>query len=243
MKRGTLYGVGIGPGDPDLITVKGAAILRACRHVIVPKASKTANSVALDIVRKYLTPNTVVHECVFPMSRDRDELKARWREAAEMVATLTAAGHDVVFVTLGDPLLYSTYIYLLEAVRELVPELEVVTIPGVAAFSAVAAAAHFPVGRAKEPVHIFPAADHAESLLSAMSMPGTIVLMKIGKRLPQVLEAVERAHRSVDVVFGAHVGMENECVERDLERLRRADAETGYLSTMIVRAKSQESDA
>ncbi|GAB6167010.1 precorrin-2 C(20)-methyltransferase [Thermostilla marina] len=240
MKRGTLYGIGIGPGDPELITVKGAAILNACRHVVVPKASETADSVALNIVRTYLAKDAVVHECVFPMSRDRHVLQTRWRKAALLVAELTADGHDVAFVTLGDPLLYSTYIYLFKAVREIVPELNVVTVPGVSAFNAVAAAAHFPVGRGKEPVHIFPAADNPQALQSAVNASGTVVLMKIGKRLPQVLESVAVADRPVEAVFGAHVGMENEYVEHDLERLRQAAADVGYLSTMILHAKPRE---
>ncbi len=163
MKRGTLYGIGVGPGDPELITVKGARILGQCRRVFVPKARTASESVALSIAGRYLKKDSQVQELVFPMTPDRMELSQRWEESAREITAVLETGEDACFLTLGDPLLYSTYIYLLRALRARLPGVEVVTVPGVPAFAAAAALTDFPIGEAKQPVTIVPVADDLEA--------------------------------------------------------------------------------
>jgi precorrin-2/cobalt-factor-2 C20-methyltransferase len=231
---GTLYGIGIGPGDPDLITVKGVQCLARCRHVVVPKASESAESTALRIVRKYLNPAAGIHEAVFPMTTRQERLAARWREAASFVASLLSHGEDVCFPTLGDPFLYSTYIYLVRALRKIQPEAHIVTIPGVTAFSAAAAVAEFAVGEGKQSVTIIPTADDPAALRDALKRRGTVVIMKIGKRLDAVLDALEEHGARESGVFAAHVGMGQEHVETDLHKLRGCAKETGYLSIILT---------
>jgi precorrin-2/cobalt-factor-2 C20-methyltransferase len=232
---GTLYGIGIGPGDPDLITVKGVQCLSRCRHVLVPKASESAESTALRIVRKYLNPGAEIHETVFPMTTRQERLAPRWHEAASFVASLLSQGEDVCFPTLGDPFLYSTYIYLVRALRNIQPEARIVTIPGVTAFSAAAAAAEFAVGEGKQSVTIIPTADDLAALRDALGRPGTVVIMKIGKRLEAVLDALEEHEAMEPGVFAAHVGMAEEYLEKDLRKLRGCGKETGYLSIILTK--------
>ena len=117
-KTGTLYGIGVGPGDPELITLKGARVLGECRQVFVPKARGEGDSAALAIAGAHLRADAEIHELVFPMITDRKELARRWEESAGQVAAVLQAGEDACFLTLGDPLLYSTYIYLLRALPE-----------------------------------------------------------------------------------------------------------------------------
>jgi precorrin-2/cobalt-factor-2 C20-methyltransferase len=240
MKTGTLYGIGVGPGDPDLITVKGAGILGECRHVFVPKAREDAESVAMTIASKYINPEAEIHQILFPMITDRSELQARWAESARAVAEVLETGADVCFLTLGDTLLYSTYIYMLQALRDRIPELNVVTIPGITAFSAAAAIAEFPVGKAKEPVTIVPTADDLDAVRQAISTGGTVILMKIGKRLDRVLDILEETGMIEHGVFVSHAGMESERVETNLRNLRGERPEKGYLSIILIHAKSQE---
>ena len=234
MTHGILYGIGIGPGDPDLITVKGSQLLGRCRHVVVPKASEASDSVALGIIRKHLNPAARIHEVVFPMTANQEKLKTQWCESAVIVAALLAQGEDVCFPTLGDPMLYSTYIYLVRALREACPGTTVVTVPGVNAFSAAAAGTTFPVGEGKQRVTIIPAADDPAELRDALGRPGTVVIMKIGKRLEFILDLLEEFHRLEHSVFAAHVGMPGEQVETDLRRLRGSGERTGYLSIIIT---------
>ena len=133
-RLGTLYGIGVGPGDPEWITVKGARTLAACRQVFVPRSSDATESVALQIARCYLKPDAVVHELLFPMTTDRGQLHESWQAAARQVLQPLEAGEDCCFLTLGDALFYSTYVFLLDELRRLRPELPIVTIPGVTAY-------------------------------------------------------------------------------------------------------------
>jgi precorrin-2/cobalt-factor-2 C20-methyltransferase len=228
MKLGTLYGIGVGPGDPELITVKGAKLLASCNHLFVPKARIKSESVALEIVKSYVNGHTRVHELVFPMVTDKAALMKKW--------DVLKTGSDACFVTLGDSMLYSTYIYLLRALKVAVPDVKTVTIPGITAFSAVAALTDFPVGEAKEPVTIIPAADDLTAAENALKGEGTVVLMKIGKRLPAILELLERSGVIDDAVFVANAGMEDQRLETDLRKLKDEDPETGYLSIILVHA-------
>ena len=234
MKRGTLYGIGVGPGDPELITVKGANILARCRHVFVPKARIASDSLALSIAARYLGCTTKIYELVFPMTSEFEELSRRWRESAREIITVLERGDDACFLTLGDPLLYSTYIYLLREIRAMAADADVVTVPGVMAFSAAAALAEFPIGEAKEPVVVIPTADDLEEVRQSLKKKGTVILMKIGKRLPDILDVLEDAGLIDQGVFVSHAGMANQRVETDLRTLRKESAEAGYLSIILV---------
>ena len=215
MKYGTLYGIGVGPGDPELVTVKGANILSRCRHVFTPKARVKTDSLALAIAERYIGKTATVHELVFPMTSDPAELLSRWRESASEILTILERGEDACFLTIGDPLLYSTYIYLLREIRAMVPGIGVVTVPGVTAFSAAAALAEFAVGEAKDPVLVVPTADDLDAVRQSLKTQGTVILMKIGKRLPDILHILEEAALLDRSVFVSHAGMESQRVETD----------------------------
>ena len=236
MKPGTLYGIGIGPGDPELITLRGARLISACRNLFVPKARTAAESVALDIARPLLARGVRVEELVFPMTADRDELAERWDAAAARVAHVLTAGEDACFLTLGDPLLYSTYIYLLRALRKIVPDLNAVTVPGIMAFGAAAALTEFPVGEGRETVTIVPAADDLAAVRQALAAGGTVVLMKIGKRLPELLSLLDCEGLLESSVFVSRATMAEQRIETDLHRLKAEGPEAGYLSIILVHA-------
>jgi precorrin-2/cobalt-factor-2 C20-methyltransferase len=240
MCLGTLYGIGVGPGDPDLITLKAVKILSTCPHVFVPKARQEGESVALNIARRHVGSDAEIHEIVFPMTSDPTELKTRWKESARVIAEILETGSNACFLTLGDAFLYSTYIYMLRALRRRLPDVKAVTIPGITAFSAAAALAEFPIGRGKETVTIVPTADDLDTVRQALLGGGTVVLMKIGKRLGGILDLLEYYGAGGRAVFVSRVGMEDERIVHDLKTLRGQNAETGYLSIILVRGKSEE---
>ena len=240
MSLGTLYGIGTGPGDPGLVTVKAAKILGECRHVFAPRAKGASVSTSFEIVREFVHPEAVIHTVLFPVEKDRSEAAERWREAASRIAEVLRTGEDVCYLTLGDTLLYSTYVYMLRALREILPEVRVVTVPGVTSFSAAAALAEFHLGEAKEPVTVVPVSDDLESVNKALSLGGTVVLMKVGKRLNRLLDLLERRGMMEHAVFISHAGMEGERIETDLSRLRGSAPETGHLAVILVHANSQE---
>lgn len=236
MSYGTFYGMGVGPGDPELLTVKAASILGRCPHVVVPKAKADGGSVALEIARSYVSENATVHELVFPMTMDKDALSASWKKSAQSITTLLETGADVCFLTLGDALVYSTYIYLLRELKALLPEIKVVTVPGITSFSAVAALTDFPLGEGKEPITIIPTADDLTAVRQAIQSGGTVVLMKIGKRLGDILDILEETGVIADAVFVQRAGQHTQRIELDLRKLRGDDAQAGYLSVILVHA-------
>jgi precorrin-2/cobalt-factor-2 C20-methyltransferase len=148
-------------------------------------------------------------------------------------------GEDACFITLGDALLYSTYIYMLRAIRETLPNVKVVTVPGISAFSAAAALTEFPLGKAKEPITIVPVSDDLEVVRSAVSKPGSVVLMKVGKRLQRVIDLLEEEGRLNDAVFVSRAGMASQRIETDLRRLRGTEVETGHLSIILVQTSPE----
>jgi len=240
MKKGTLYGIGIGPGDPDLITLKAVKVIAACRHVFVPKSKEDSESLALNISRAHIHPNAQVHEILFPMTSDKEVLDKSWDDAAHSILRVLETGEDACFLTLGDAFLYSTYIYLLRRLRKLQPHVDVVTVPGVTAFSAAAAAAECPLGQGKESLIIVPTADDLEEMKRAVRSDGTVVLMKIGKRLERVLEVLDDENALHRSVFVSRVGLKGERVVNDLRSMRLEAPDRGYLSTMIVKSAKGE---
>jgi precorrin-2/cobalt-factor-2 C20-methyltransferase len=239
MKLGILYGIGIGPGDPDLITVKGARILARSRHVFVPKAPAGDESLALSIAREHIPAACTVSMIEFPMTRDQEELRKKWEALTEPIASLLSQGHDVCYLTLGDTLMYSTYIYMVKGLRNHLPEAQVVTIPGITAFSAAAALAGFPVGVGQRPLTVLPASEDPESIERALSLGGTVILMKIGKRLGGVLEILEASGHIEHAVLVTRAGLKGERIETNLRSLSTESSEEANLSVILVHASKE----
>ncbi|MEW6531359.1 MAG: precorrin-2 C(20)-methyltransferase [Thermodesulfobacteriota bacterium] len=239
MKLGTLYGIGVGPGDPELITLKAAKILSQCRHIFAPASDRAGESLALSIARPHLRPDAEIVSIGFSITTDRSDLSTRWAKVASQVATVLYTGSDVCYLTLGDPLLYSTYVYLLRQLRKQVPDLEVVTVPGVAAYSAAAALSEFAVGEGKGRVTIVPTADDLLIIEQALAADGTVVLMKIGKRFERVLDLLDRTGRSQHAVFVSRAGLPGQRVEPDLNSMSKAEPGAGDLAVILVHGKGE----
>lgn len=242
MKPGTLYGIGVGPGDPDLLTVKAVSILAQSRHVFVPRARIKSESLALTIANRYIGKEAEVHELTFPMTKERDELENRWKENGQAVATILESGADAAFLTLGDLFLYSTYIYLLREVKKIIPALHVISVPGVTAFSLASALTAFPIGEGPDPVTIIPAAVTDNAFIrEALTRPGTVVLMKIDNRLSELLALMNDAGVIDRAVMVSRAGMgEEQRIETNLRRLGSAQSDTGYLSIILIHTNKEE---
>ena len=241
MSIGTFYGIGVGPGDPELITVKGARLISACGCVVVPKSRMKNESIAFAIARRYISEGTEIVEQVYPMTSDKALLEEKWGEAAAEVLDRLRKPQDVCFLTLGDPLFYSTHIYLLRCLKELEPELNTVTVPGIMAMGAASAITDFPLGEAKKPVTIVPTADGLAATRSAIEAGGNIVLMKVGKRLPSILALLEELNVIENAVFVAKAGQDEQVVVTDLRSLTTSDPKAGYLSIILVDADKEDS--
>ena len=227
--------MGVGPGDPDLITVKGAGVLSSCRNVFVPTARVKSESLARQIAQKHLPDDAQIQELVFPMSKDPLILEESWSKAVVPVADVIKCGEDACFLTLGDPLLYSTYIYMVRALKKNIPAVEIRTVPGVPAFCAAAASTCFPVGEGTKSVGIVPVSDNLEGLRRALDEFDTLVLMKVAHQLPAVLDLLEERGVHEKAVFVSRAGQDRERVVTDLKTLRGEDSKAGYLSIILVK--------
>lgn len=237
---GVLYGISLGPGDPDLITVKGAAILRACRHIFVPRGRESSEHTVLDLAKDHLGPEALVYEIIFPTSTDRTEVEAAWTESTPPMIELLEKGEDVGLAVRGNILLYSNYARLVRVLRRHIPDLEVITVPGITPFVAASALTNFPLGRAKEPITILPGSDDLEEIRRAISLGNTVVLLNVGRRLGGILDVLESAGAMGRSVFVSHAGMLEQCVETDLRKLRGHDAELQHLSTILIGGKTED---
>jgi precorrin-2/cobalt-factor-2 C20-methyltransferase len=168
------------------------------------------------------------------MTTDSEELSRSWSESARQVLDVLEQGEDACFLTLGDALLYSTYIYLLRELKILSPSLNTVTIPGVTSFSAASALTNFSLGEGKEPLRIVPAADDLDSVRDAIAAGGTVILIKIGKRLTPIVQLLEDEGLLADGVLVSRAGQPGQRIETDLARLMESGAETGYMSVILV---------
>ena len=227
-KYGVFYGVGVGPGDPELLTRKAERILRAADVLAAPDPGQGA-SMALGIVGELARGKRILF-CPAPMTRDKSRLRAAWDEGAALICGELEQGRSVAFVTLGDPGIYSTCGYLLRRVRQWGFRTEIV--PGVPSFCAAAAALGVSLCQGREPLTIVPASSPA--LEAALTRPGARVVMKAAARLEALQTLLERQGELDGAVLVENCGLTG---ERSLP-LGEADR-AGYFSTVIIPKKEK----
>ncbi len=231
---GKLIGVSLGPGDPELITRRGWAALQSGARWIYPTKKAEEFSYALSIdERGGLAEPTDAVELVFPMTRDAQALGRAWALAATRTVELLAEGRDAVFLVEGDASTFATFGHLARVVRELVPEVEVETIPGVSSFAAAAATTGLPLAEEDETLAIIPTAYGIAVIDHLLDDFDTLILLKVKPLLDDVLDLLERRGLLATSCFIEKVGSPDERIVHDLATLR--DTSVNYLSLLLVR--------
>ncbi len=234
-KTGTLYGIGVGPGDPELITLKALKVLAGVPHIFAATSSKNTYSLALDIVRTHVR-QARVEKLPFPMTRDPEVLQEAWEKNARRVLEVLNAGSDAAFITLGDPLTFSTFGYLLKTIKGLEPGVRVVTIPGITSYHAAAALIPTPVSEGEESFLVVSGALGAAKLRESLKLTDNIILLKTYRHFDDILATLEELGLADRAVCISRCGLEGETVVRDLRRLKGQSLP--YLSMLIIKKKA-----
>ncbi len=234
---GTFYGVGVGPGDPELLTVKAVNVLKSAQVIAVPRSSDSSSdgsSQALLIAKRAVDlEGKELMELLFPMTKDKDALKSARREAGAKVASALKSGQTVAFITLGDPMFYSTFSYLVPFVRELSPGAPVKVVPGITSYSAAVSTALVPLAEADEKVMIVPAAYDIDEVRGLLDSFDTLVLMKVNRIFDRILDLLVSTGLDGKAFLVSRAGWPEEKVVSDIKSLRGAKLD--YFSTLIVK--------
>jgi precorrin-2/cobalt-factor-2 C20-methyltransferase len=246
MKSGKIVGVGVGPGDPDLLTVKAIRILQDADVVCAPTPDSNEHSLALDTIKRVLecrrSPPKIV-TLTFPMTRDEVDLQRAWSGNAERIAKYAQEGKLVAYVAIGDPSLYSTFTYVQRELRAKYPEITVEIIPGVTSLSACAAKGGVPLALGEETLLIVPTFDL--TLLREQSrVVDNIVMMKGLRNLPETMQLLKDSSRFSDK---SQVLIANRCSFPDeelwkgeIQEALHLNLRDDYFSTMIVRRRPSD---
>jgi len=230
---GSFYGVGVGPGDPELITRKAARILFEVDWIFFPSDSKSGGSFGRRIVEPLGLPAEKFCGVFLEMSRNRFSERQGYRFVADQIAREVRKGKSVAWITEGDPLFYSTFLFLYEEMRRRFPAIRTEIIPGVTSASAAAARAGVPVCRLDERIAVVPAAYGLENLPSLFNGFTTVFLLKIHTVFDQLLSHLASMPECIQAVYVEKAGTPEERVVWDLETLR--GQKLSYFSLVVLR--------
>jgi precorrin-2/cobalt-factor-2 C20-methyltransferase len=234
-----LVGVGVGPGDPELLTLAGLRELRSAGRIFVPVLTTAELGRAEAVVRAHLNDgDATLERLVFalsdPVTGPQQRRRRHWDAAAERVAKyLTESGGSAAFATIGDPNVYSTFGYLADTVRSLLPDVIIATIPGITAMQAAASASGVTLVEGAEPLTVLPVTRNVTAVREALDRQGTVVAYKGGRRLRELRDVIEQAGALDRAVYAEHLGTADQRV-LPLSEVDKDTVDAPYLSTVVV---------
>lgn len=234
---GKMYGIGVGPGDPELLTLKAHRILNEADVIFCPEKEKGAGSFAFDIIKEHVKDSRAeIVNLVYPMHYHGGKLKEMWEENARCIATHLEGERTGVFITLGDPAVYSTFMYTLPLIEHAGVTVEVV--PGIPSFCAVAGTAKMPLMAWDEDLIVAPVRKNSsEDLGKILREHDNIVLMKPSANPKALLDAIRENHLEDSFVLVAKSGTGEEYLITDFSELEQYDIP--YLSTVIIKRQEK----
>ena len=231
--QGIFYGIGVGPGDPELLTVKAINAIKISEVIIAPKTEKKSDSLALQIAMPYLRTDVQIVYQTFPMVKDFETSPEIFESNVSEILSYLNAGKNVGFLTLGDPMFFSTYIYIFKLLKKSAVQIE--TVAGVPAFLAIAAKLGYPVAYGNEMLSIIPATADAAKISAALKNSDDAVIMKVYKKFGEVAEILNAENLSENAVLVSRCGLEDEKIISDIDAFK--NEKLNYLSTILTRRK------
>jgi precorrin-2/cobalt-factor-2 C20-methyltransferase len=218
-KAGTLYGIGVGPGDPDLITIKAAKILNRVDIVFAAASTKNNHSLAVNIASEHIPDSATVKMLRFPMTRDKNETRKAWEEHAHTIIAELEKGRNVAFLTLGDSMTYSTYGYILRYVQALAPHLEAQTVPGITSYQAAAARLNTPLVEGEESLMVVSGVNGGHRLRELCGKPENVVFLKAYRNVTDIKAAIDETGKYPKCVGVKSCGQADEEIINDIGEL------------------------
>jgi precorrin-2/cobalt-factor-2 C20-methyltransferase len=218
-----LYGVGVGPGDKELLTLKAVRIIQSCEAIVVPSGMAGGKSIALETAEDYINAESEIIVKHFPMGGEEQQEKIY--EAFKAIEEKLMEGKNVAFLTIGDPFVYSTYIYLLKYIEEMGYETE--TVPGITSFCACASLAKEPLVIGNEPLLIIPG-----DKIHKINDEKHVVIMKVYKQEEKILDDLEE--KGFKYVYIKRAGRDGQEVIRDRQEILKNKE---YMSLIIANRK------
>lgn len=218
--EGKLYGVGVGPGDPELITVKAVKVIKAADIIFTAASSKNTYSLAVEIARDYISDDAHIEKLFFPMTKDVREVEEAWINNAKQISAVLKKGKTAVFLTLGDPTTYSTFGYILKKMKCIMPDANIETIPGITSFHAASARMNRILVEGEESLLITSGAYGGEPLRRAGGVDN-VAIVKAYKNIEDINRALKETGLNKKGVAISHCSRENEKIYTNLDALEQ----------------------
>ena len=235
-----LIGIGVGPGDPELLTVKAVNAIHNADIIMCPASKEDRPSIALSVVSSLIdkSKNQKIVKLIFPMTKDKDVLEKTWKKNAKIMADTVLSGKNVVYLTVGDPYLYSTWIYMHKDLKENFPNMKISVIPGIVSMFTFASKVGVSIAEGAEKVAIIPSCYDLSSVKEIAKNSETMVFLKDGRYFDQVIQVLKESGFPDDSIFaiGQDLGTDKEIIRKlTLGEVNDETLTTKYFSILVVK--------
>ena len=235
-----LIGIGVGPGDPDLLTVKAVKAIQYADVIMCPASAEDRPSIALSVISSLIdkSKNQEIIKLIFPMTKDRDVLEAHWKTNAKIMAEKVLSGKNVVYLTVGDPYLYSTWIYMHRDISANYPDIKISVIPGIVSMFTFASKVGISIAEGAEKVAIIPSCYDLSSVKEIAKHSEVLVFLKDGRYFDKVIELLKESGFPENSIFaiGQDLGTDHEIIRKmTLGEVNDGTLTTKYFSILVVK--------
>lgn len=232
MNSAKLYAIGVGPGDPELLTLKAKRILEEVDILFIPYSQEEKRSLAYSIVSEIIPRECKIIKLYFPMSMDKAILQESWEKAAHTIKKTLGNGENAAYISLGDPLTYSTFTYILRVLEKEMSVLDLEIIPGISSYQALAARAKKALAEGNEKLLIIPALNSGDEIKKHMNEFENIVCLKAGKTYAHIASLIEETDFPFYNFLASRIGFTDELVSENIKELNQ---ELDYLTSILLK--------